>query len=71
MVPIASIVAEIISGIGVADLARKLLDRQHARLDVARVLASFEQQDIGAAVNQAARLLVIGIAQFVRTSCRR
>ena len=53
MVPIGSMVTEIITGIGCAEFAAQFVDRQSAGLDVARVLAGFEQQQVGAAFDQA------------------
>jgi len=48
----------------VADFPRQAIDGQRGGLDVARVLASFKKQQIRAAVDQAARLLVVSVAQF-------
>ena len=49
-----------------AEFAAQIVDGQHAGLDVARVLAGFEQQQVGAAFDQPARLLVESCCEAAR-----
>ena len=66
MVPMGSMVTEIITGMGWPSSRPRSLNGQNAGFDVARVLASFEQQQIGAAFDQASGLIVEIFAQAAR-----
>ena len=52
-------------------LARQFSNRQQTRLDIARILASFQQQNVRAAFDQSAGLLVIIIAQLFKSNSAR
>ena len=59
------IVPEIITGRSHALLGEDLLAGEDRRLGVQRVEDRLDQDDVGAAVDQAAQLLAIGDAQIV------
>ena len=61
----ASIVTEIISGMGCADFAAEILNREDAGFDVARVLAGFEEKQVGAAFDEAAGLFEIIFVKLI------
>ena len=60
------IVPEIITGSRTPRLGEDLLDREDRRLGVERVEDRLDQDDVGAAVDQAAQLLAVGDAQTRR-----
>ena len=60
-------VPETMTGMPAAEFARKPVDGEQRGLDVARVLAGLDQQEVRAAVDQPLGLLVEALAQFVET----
>ncbi len=66
-----SMVTEIITGMGWPSSRAQIVDGEHARLDVARVLAGLEQQQIGAALDQAARLVAKVVAKLLEGDATR
>ena len=64
------IVTEIISGRRTPRLLEHVLDRDDARLGVERVEDRLEQEQVDAAVDQAAHLLLVRVAQLVERDAR-